>query len=554
MGTIRTSPSRAGRQAGGQSSQALLELLVKHPDDNIGWEAAETLVRRNDARVIAPLCEIVRRTGAPGRQHAARLLGELRAVPAVPCLAQLLADDRNRYVRVIAARSLGQIGGRDAVAALIENLRDEESCVRAVVAECLGEIGDPAAAAALTAAAEDENGLVRTKVAAALAALRPGSAPAPDTTIEWSLGQDTETPAPTGNTDQTHSPPTPELEETPSDRLLRVLTEGECVERLAAAETLAADDEKRAIEPMIRSFLGCDDDYRDRVAALLAGMGRVAGIALGQALDDPEPDIRAGAAAAIAVRGEEAVDCSRRLAKMLFDPSPSVRRAAAEALGAIGWRPRSPATEAARLFALGRWEGETAQRLMDQHGAAVARAFIAALRFDDDASRRAAAGMLVRLGAAAVGPLLRGLKDPDSRVRELSVGALGELRAVEAEADIESALGDENPGVREAALVALARLGAGAALNRLLPLLADPVDYVRVAAVEVVSQLGDGRAADAIIGRLEDESPDVRRVAAETLNRLRDPRAIRPLLRLLEDPDHGVRYAAEAAIGTLEQV
>ncbi|MFO7674776.1 MAG: HEAT repeat domain-containing protein [bacterium] len=336
--------------------------------------------------------------------------------------------------------------------------------------------------------------------------------------------------------------------EDPAAKLLEALASDDHAARLAAADKLAATGEKRAIEPMLQAFKGCDEACRHHLARLLAGMGRIARIVLVQALEDPDPGIRAGAAEALGVAKFFAAAAAKKLSGSLYDPDPTARRSAAEALDRFGWRPHGEAAEAARLVALNRWDDAIAI------GPGAARAFVTNLHNDEDYYRRRAANALVKLGPAATGPLLHTLAGPDERARALAVWVLGEMHAADATDTLLAALADENPGVREAALVALDKLGAAKHFDNILTRLTDESDFVRVAAVEVVGHLGNGRAAASITGRLDDPSPDVRRVAAETLGRLRDAGSARALLRTLTDEDHGVRYAAEQALAEIEKV
>jgi HEAT repeat protein len=566
MGTTGSPPLDIERLEGTHNCRGLLRVLTEERDTDRGWQAAEALVRLGDARAIPVLCESLEHDGAPARQHAARLLGELRAIPAVRPLIQRLTDS-NRYVRAAAAFALGQIGAQEALDSLVTALADEESCVRVKAAEALSMLGDSRAWEALTAALDDESSAVRRKVRAALDNLGVAESPATDEsageqvvgTGRWAFtlkpaSDDPDdaragTPAGVEPEPVREAPASAKFEpaEDAVEGLIAALAGDDCADRLAAVEKLAAAGEKRAIEPMIQSFRGCDDAYRHRVAHLLAGMGRLARLALGQALDDADPDIRAGAAEAIAAAAHGATDGAKRLTKSLYDPDPGVRRSAAASLERMGWQPPGEAVQAAWLVALDRWDEAVAI------GPGAARTFVAALRNRDDHSRRKAADALVRLGPASISPLRRTLEGRDARARALAVWALGELGATDSTDALVGALGDTSPEVREAALVALDKLGASQHFDSILPQLTDEADFVRVTAVEVIGHLGNGRAAEAITGRLLDSSPDVRRVAAETLGRLKDVRSARALLRVLNDDDHGVRYAAEQALEAIEK-
>jgi HEAT repeat protein len=73
------------------------------------------------------------------------VLGDLRVAAGVPALGGLLQDDREPPVtRAYAASSLGRIGGRGAVDALLPALPVADDMVRRQVAMALGRIDDDA--------------------------------------------------------------------------------------------------------------------------------------------------------------------------------------------------------------------------------------------------------------------------------------------------------------------------------------------------------------------------------------------------------------------------
>jgi HEAT repeat protein len=79
------------------------------------------------------------------RVAAARYLGELKAVAAVPELMRLL-DAGDPDVRTAAAQALGRIGPKDAVPRLIEvAAHDTAGPTRSYAIGALGLIGDPRA-------------------------------------------------------------------------------------------------------------------------------------------------------------------------------------------------------------------------------------------------------------------------------------------------------------------------------------------------------------------------------------------------------------------------
>jgi len=94
-------------------------------------------------------------------------LGEIGDTRAVEPLIQVL-EDKDRDVRLVAARVLGGMGDTRAVEPLIQLLEDEDRGVRMSAARALGRIGDKRAVEPLTNALEDEDSLVQDAVKDAL--------------------------------------------------------------------------------------------------------------------------------------------------------------------------------------------------------------------------------------------------------------------------------------------------------------------------------------------------------------------------------------------------
>lgn len=183
------------------------------------------------------------------------------------------------------------------------------------------------------------------------------------------------------------------------------------------------------------------------------------------------------------------VEAAPALRKMLADRSDLVRRVAAEALGHIG----------------------------DQ-------ASVAYL-LDAPSSRRpvpapVAAGAVLRIGPAAVGPVTEALSSPDPVVVELAAdlaGRLGALRAVPALRNLVAS----GPGpVGVAAAGSLGRMGAPSATSELLAALGKGRRDLCLAALRALGQIGDQSVAPAVGPLVARQDTRVAVVAAETLLQL----------------------------------
>ena len=151
-----------------ESAAALLPLL----NDRIEFvrqETAYALGKTRSRTAIAPLVELLTQEKKDGVRAAIVVaLGDIGDEKAVVTLAQILRPElgvgsnkrkKNENVLVLraAAHSLGQIGSRAGVPALLAALQNEnmESDVRREAATALGLIGDAAALPALNALSSD---------------------------------------------------------------------------------------------------------------------------------------------------------------------------------------------------------------------------------------------------------------------------------------------------------------------------------------------------------------------------------------------------------------
>ena len=120
-----------------------------YPVQIVGAEALKSLVSRIGARALRSL--IVHHKDAGWGSQITHELLLIIGLPAVePLIAALL--NRDEFKRSAAARTLGDIGSRQAVDALINALMDKDDRVRENAASSLGKIGDLRAVEPLIAA------------------------------------------------------------------------------------------------------------------------------------------------------------------------------------------------------------------------------------------------------------------------------------------------------------------------------------------------------------------------------------------------------------------
>jgi len=152
--------------------------------------------------------------------------------------------------------------------------------------------------------------------------------------------------------------------------------------------------------------------------------------------------------------------------------------------------------------------------------------------------------------------LITALRDEDTRVREYSAWALGQMGpdlSGEAVIGLINALGDDVPAVKHAVASALGQVEPDPDRVQLLKeVLAISEVETRKAVIQVLTDFDTPSAYEVILPALKDPDPRVRQSAVSGLGELADRRAV-PLLRkrLLKDSDEGVRTEAAYRLGKL---
>jgi HEAT repeat protein len=135
---------QAAIRLGQSQSAAALELLLvaaEDPSDKVRLAALNSLVGREDRRVVKLFRRALHDDDGLARLAAIRGLGNVRDGATTEALIELL-DDADAAVRRTAAAQLGWRSGDPAVYALSLVLRDSEAAVRSAAAEALGALGD----------------------------------------------------------------------------------------------------------------------------------------------------------------------------------------------------------------------------------------------------------------------------------------------------------------------------------------------------------------------------------------------------------------------------
>jgi HEAT repeat protein len=502
---------------------------------------------------------------------------------AVPTLAEAAGHSRRR-VRLAAVTALTEIGDQRGLETLLAAMGDPDAEVRAAAEDLFftrtgrrGRLDRPKtrvlremAPRLLAALRSSDQESVRLRAAqllhhvaapdmadALIGALEDASAPvrlqAAETLLR--LGQ-------------------------PSARepLARLLSDPDSDVRLTAAQALAAMADPRAVEAMIayvkehypetqvrsererHSLSYRNDTVRQRMRTAVAALGRSrdkrAATLLLTMLDGGNWDFLAAVVRAIGQIGDERT----------FEPLLPL-------LDRTTWQQRYIRVNA--IHAVARLGGRRAvQPLIAQltrkdwqephHRADICRALgsigdpAAAdvlanyLTWDLEEVRGAAKDALVKIGPAAIGPLIARLDSPDRTFRAAVSMVLSKIGPASVDAAI-AALRHRSAHVRQGSAWTLGQLRNGRAVRPLLAAVAKETDAdVRVAAAWALGELEDPSAIDALTKMLEaDPDRRARRGAAQALGKVGDVRAMEPLLGALEDGDAGVRAMSAAALGAV---
>lgn len=243
-------------------------------------------------------------------------------------------------------------------------------------------------------------------------------------------------------------------------------------------------------------------------------------------------------------------DAVEPLIAALNDPSPNVRAGAARALGKIGdQRALGPL-----IFRL-RYEPDPEVRkplvwALYLGGERAVPALIESLADADEWVRFGAVVVLSKIGAPAVVPLVRALYDPNPVVRAGAAEALGRIGDIRAAEPLANLLHDPDTETWQQAAIALGRLGDARAVRPLIKILQGPVNDLYTRAIKTLGQLGDVRAVDPLLDVLSAQTDRwVRLFVVEALGKIGDIRAVEALADLLDDASQDLRARAIVALG-----
>ena len=511
--------------------------------------AVDALSASSGATVNAAMVELLLHPRPAFAADADQVLGRRRATEAATDLVRTLghADDN---VAVAAIEALGSIGSLVAIEALIEVLATRSFFRTFPALQILSRTNDPRVVAPIASLLDDE--LYRAEAIRALGrtghphAVEPlagvlarGAENVP--VIAQALFDLVERAAWIGAADLVTAEIRRVLGAASADFAAAVAkADGETCKALACVlgwigdasvlpvlatlldDPAVHDCARESIHHLVRTdpdtllVALASDSVAMRAAALAVTGTSRAGTAVRELLADPEPEIRARACEALGRIGDPgAVDA---LFETLADRNPRVVHAATAAIHSLG-SDRIPVLT------------------------------IAALRHGSPVVRRAALRIVAYLGIdEAFDEVRAAIADPDVRLAELAIGALGRLSVAEVDPLLASLATDPREPIR-AAVMRAAALRETASTSVLETGLSDEAAWVRYYACQSLGRLGHASSTDLVIARLADPAAHVRIAALEALGHLGGDAALATLHAAARSPDEDVRRAALASLG-----
>lgn len=528
----------------------LIDALLQ-PDDVGLRNAAIEAFAYVGAPGAAPLVEALGRASLTARKFVCAALGGTG--PGGVAALAVIAGDPDPNTATVALESLARIGGRDAEAALREQLGASDWVVRLAAMEGLSALGARVPVQTLGPMVRDP--LVRRF------ALRL-------------LGQSADATA-VGPLFEVLREVKSVVEMTEVVRALGSIHEDAAGAAAAIRqEALSLGDSEREL---LRALLGDPPDQGDadvpvaRAAAMLLLMARDIDALGSIATLAARVELGSAGLAALQGFGIDAVLPLLSKSQSLTPPARAWAIEAAAELAAISLDDDGPSSAREEL---GREVRGVLRAALDAREEVVVHAAARGLEYwaePDDASA------LVRLGGERSGAVARATGDalealshsapesvgtaldaalPDhAEAWALAVAALPGPVALE---KLRAAIASGEPAARRSALLALDRIdGAEAAEVASMALVDEDVD-VQVAAIKVLSRMRDpsARATAKSVLRvaLRDELPVVRAAAARALGVQGDPELSADVRELLRDPGPGVALAALVATRTLSGV
>lgn len=443
----------------------------------------------------------------------------------IPMLLTELNDNKSS-VRSRAAAALGKIGDARAVEPLIKALVNNPSWVRWDVAIALGKIGDERAVEPLiNALKKDTASNVRKCIVQALGKIKSKRIVEPLVAALMDKDDDVAKAAKEILEKIVPQWPKSEIGKNAVPAFVAILNDKSrsVQSQRLAAEALGEIGDLLALESLVLASENEDGNLRHQVKVALqkihpnwmnSEIGRSIVPALVVALKHEDMYIRLAAVKTLREIGDSRA--IEPLVMMLKDVYQDVRKETAKALKAFGWQPIDDTQSAVFAIADENWE------------------------------------KLVTLGKAAVDPLLAALDYKNINIQMAAANALGKIGDAFAVMPLVEAFESSFPPVEEALMKALVKIG-NAAVEPIMKMLRNYQSHLQSSAIYALASVGSA-AVEILLTGLSDEDNHARSAAARALGKIGDLRAVEPLIISLNDMYVNVREAVAEALGEIGDI
>lgn len=405
------------------------------------------------------------------------MFGDFGDERAVPALVGLLKHTDQLWIRRSAAMTLGNIGSTKAVGILKNADLEDEDW--SIVVAALAEIGDKRAIPALFKTLSHPHENCRKAAVAALGKMGVG--------------------------------------DKNSHKILEMLADKQWQTRRAAAFALGAIADNKAVPVLVKALRDESAEVRKAAVSSLGKIGDSSAVPV--LLESLKEGSLPHDSVLLALGDIKKPGTLPTFYKFLKDRDPAVRAAAIEAIGKMGDQGAAPKLK----------------QVLEEPGTARDKVIEA----------------LANLGDPHLSPLiLKALQDKEAPVCKAAIQASGKMR-VKSAVPLLLKLLREKDSPKEAVIEALANIGDESAVPKFIRILQSGGPLAPVAASALGKQ-GDRIAVPALLLAAKDASRPVREAAISALAQMQISAAVPLFLEALSDPNRFVREAAILALGNVQ--
>lgn len=522
-----------------------IEAALLEGNDRFKCVAARVLGRMKTRVVVAPLLMLLDDPDPDVRCDAAIALGEVKERVVVPALVKLLEDEDGQSV-LCAIDALADIGDASAVAPLVQTMTSNRSLpiilgdlsgdygweFRERAVQALGKLGDHEAVKALIDALKDDDS--EMMIGSLFLSLVQLGTPEGLTTVASYL-KDPDV----GVRRKAAGALRGTTCGTAIESLSEALLDGDSVVRVNAVEAIGNTGGEKEIVPLVLLLADRDSDVKKKAAEVICKLGKGKAVKyISALLADPDGDVRRKTVELLGEIGNK--ECIEPVINALEDKDETVCNAAVLSLGKMREK-----TAVLPLIAILKEKNRPSgmrQCAIDGLSRIGGDYVFQALRElvqdkeENGRLRRTAMRMLSNIDEeAAVDVAASSLNSTDDFLKKEAALSMAH-RGNDSGLDILAPLikGEDHNSVSEIC-DAIRNIKSEKAMSLLTVCLMSDDEYVRLAAVRAVGQAGNKGIVPLVIDLLNDESKEVRREAAVALGNLQDKRALEPLISSLFD-------------------